>query len=45
MDIPFWQVSPDDQYGGCSEGGTDYPVHVVKSIIAYAALASLSFFY
>lgn len=36
--------TPCDQYGGCVGGGTDYPMHVVKSLIAYAALSSQSVF-
>ncbi len=38
------RATPSDQFGGCTGGGTDYPVHVMKSVIDYAARAALSVF-
>ena len=42
MDCQIEASAPDDQYGGCSGGGTDFPVHIMKSRTAYAAMASVS---
>ena len=44
MDPEITKGMPDDQYGGCSGGGTDYASMVIKSLIGYAAKASLSIF-
>ena len=35
---------PEDQFGGCSGGGTDYPTLVVKQLIAFSVKASQSIF-
>ena len=34
--------TPEDQFGGCEGGGTDYRAHVVRSLIEYAAMAQMS---
>ena len=35
---------PRDQYGGRKGGGTDFPAHVVQSLIKVARMAGLSIF-
>ena len=35
---------PCDQFWGVKGGGTDYPVHIIQSMVSYAALAKLSVF-
>ena len=37
-------ANPSDQYGGRTGGGTDYATYVVKSMIDYARVASMSIF-
>jgi hypothetical protein len=40
----FAKAMPSDQFGGVSGGGTDYPSHLVSSMLYYAKFAALSVF-